>query len=300
MHRYAWDGGPVKIAETLSEGDEIAGFRVIELPGHAPGQIGLFRESDRLALVSDCFYTVDMWGRSCAPHVPAATYNFDTEQARASIRKLAAMEPSAAWPGHAKPVTGDVSASSKWRRRPSERAWPRQRVRARRGELKAPGSDYTDADGNVLTLRGSLTPGARREYAQILAGNPLSQEDAWQRAVELLFERLAQRWVIAGLPIERQRELLGASAGQPRRARVGPPGPARALRRAFPRYPGTLTRGYSLALTAGAFAVWRVPVRIASLPPAATGRARSALIAGSTRNASIPPQFLARGAGRSR
>jgi len=108
MHRYAWDGGPVKIAETLSEGDEIAGFRVIELPGHAPGQIGLFRESDRLALVSDCFYTVDMWGRSCAPHVPEATYNFDTEQARASIRKLAAMEPSAAWPGHAKPVTGDV------------------------------------------------------------------------------------------------------------------------------------------------------------------------------------------------
>jgi hypothetical protein len=78
----------------------------------------------------------------------------------------------------------------------------------RREKLKAPGSDYTDAEGNVLTLRGSLTPGARREYAQILAGNPLSREDAWQRAVELLFERLAERWVIAGLPIERQRELL--------------------------------------------------------------------------------------------
>ena len=78
----------------------------------------------------------------------------------------------------------------------------------RREKLKAPGSDYTDADGNVLTLRGSLTPGARREYAEILAGNTLSQEDAWQRAVELLFERLAERWVIAGLPIEPQRELL--------------------------------------------------------------------------------------------
>ena len=78
----------------------------------------------------------------------------------------------------------------------------------RREKLKAPGSDYTDADGNVLTLRGSLTPGARREYAEILAGNTLSQEDAWQRAVELLFVRLAERWVIDGLPIERQRELL--------------------------------------------------------------------------------------------
>jgi hypothetical protein len=74
--------------------------------------------------------------------------------------------------------------------------------------LRAPSSDYADAHGNVLTLRGSLTPGARRDYAQTLAGNPLSQEDAWQRAVELLFERLAVRWTIAGAPIERQRELL--------------------------------------------------------------------------------------------
>jgi hypothetical protein len=35
-------------------------------------------------------------------------YNFDTAQARESIRKLAAMEPAAAWPGHGKPLTGDV------------------------------------------------------------------------------------------------------------------------------------------------------------------------------------------------
>ena len=50
----AWDGGPVKIADTVSEGDDVAGFQVIDLPGHAPGLIGLWRESDRLALVSDC------------------------------------------------------------------------------------------------------------------------------------------------------------------------------------------------------------------------------------------------------
>jgi glyoxylase-like metal-dependent hydrolase (beta-lactamase superfamily II)/ketosteroid isomerase-like protein len=108
MHRLAWDDGPVKISGTLSEGDEVAGFKVIELPGHAPGQIGLWRESDRLALVSDCFYTLEMWGRSCPPHVPEQTYNYDTGQAKASIRKLAEMEPAAAWPGHADPATGDV------------------------------------------------------------------------------------------------------------------------------------------------------------------------------------------------
>jgi glyoxylase-like metal-dependent hydrolase (beta-lactamase superfamily II)/ketosteroid isomerase-like protein len=108
LHRFAWDGGPVQIAGTVEEGDEIAGFKVVHLPGHAPGLIGLWRESDRLALSTDCFYTLDRWGRDCQPAVPMAIYNFDTEQARASIRKLAALEPAAAWPGHAHPVTGDV------------------------------------------------------------------------------------------------------------------------------------------------------------------------------------------------
>jgi hypothetical protein len=92
----------------------------------------------------------------------------------------------------------------------------------RRDRLKAPSSDYTDPEGNVLTLRGSLTPGARREYARTLASNPLSREDAWQRAVELLFERLAVRWEIAGAPIDRQRELLARfrAASQGERAWV--------------------------------------------------------------------------------
>jgi glyoxylase-like metal-dependent hydrolase (beta-lactamase superfamily II)/predicted ester cyclase len=108
LHRFAWDGGPVPIAGTLKEGDEVAGFQVVHIPGHAPGQIALWRESDRLALVSDCFYTLDMWGRDSAPHVPDPAYNYDTGQAVESMRKIARLEPLAAWPGHAGPVTGDV------------------------------------------------------------------------------------------------------------------------------------------------------------------------------------------------
>jgi steroid delta-isomerase-like uncharacterized protein len=111
LHRYAWDGGPVKIAGTVSEGDAVAqGFEVVELPGHAPGQIGLWRAADRLALTTDAFYTLDIWGRDSEPHLPFEAYNYDTEQARASLRKLAALDPAAAWPGHAKPVTEDVGA----------------------------------------------------------------------------------------------------------------------------------------------------------------------------------------------
>jgi glyoxylase-like metal-dependent hydrolase (beta-lactamase superfamily II)/predicted ester cyclase len=104
-----WDGGAVSVADTVQEGDSIAGFTVIELPGHAPGQIGLYRESDRVALSSDCFYTLDVQtGLMGAPRVPLDAFNFDTELARASIRKLAALEPHIAWAGHTKPVTGDV------------------------------------------------------------------------------------------------------------------------------------------------------------------------------------------------
>ena len=79
-------------------------------------------------------------------------------------------------------------------------------------KLKAPSSAYTNANGDTLTLRGALTAAARREYAEALAGMggraSDTQEDAWQRAVELLFERLAVSWTIAGSPITRQHELL--------------------------------------------------------------------------------------------
>jgi glyoxylase-like metal-dependent hydrolase (beta-lactamase superfamily II) len=106
-----WDGGAVPIAGTLEEGDDVAGFRVIHLPGHAPGLIALFRESDRVALCSDCIYTLDIQtgvkGRARVPH-PA--FNLDTEQARASIGKLAELDPAVVWPGHAGPVRGDIAA----------------------------------------------------------------------------------------------------------------------------------------------------------------------------------------------
>ena len=65
---------------------------------------------------------------------------------------------------------------------------------ARRERLRAPNSEYRDADGNAIVLRGSLSPATRASYARIASGEDLapgaSREDAWQRAVEFLFERL--------------------------------------------------------------------------------------------------------------
>lgn len=106
LHRFVWDGGPVPISDTVDTGDDVAGFRVIALPGHAPGLIGLWRERDRLALVSDCFYMTDMWGHDQPASPPLAAYNVDTTQARAAIRTLADLEPRVVWPGHRGPLEG--------------------------------------------------------------------------------------------------------------------------------------------------------------------------------------------------
>ena len=88
----------------------------------------------------------------------------------------------------------------------------------RRERLRAPSSEYRDADGNAIVLRGVLTPATRASYARVRSGEDLapgaSREDAWHRAVEFLFERLAVSWTIAGTaPLTRQRELLARLRG---------------------------------------------------------------------------------------
>jgi hypothetical protein len=69
--------------------------------------------------------------------------------------------------------------------------------------------DYADAEGNVLTLRQELSRGTIRKLGEGPASAAASIDDAWQRREEALFERLAVRWVIAGLAIDEQKMLLG-------------------------------------------------------------------------------------------
>ena len=113
-------------------------------------------------------------------------------------------------------------------------------------------TEYRDEHGNVLALRGALTPATRPQYAEVAGGNILSREDAWQRSVEFLFERLAVRWEIAGTePITKQKELLArfrfASAGG---APVDPRDAAQAPRRAVPGDGGTVNvDGFARLLT---------------------------------------------------
>jgi glyoxylase-like metal-dependent hydrolase (beta-lactamase superfamily II) len=106
-----WDGGAVKVNGTVAEGDEVAGFKVLHFPGHAPGLIGLWRESDRVALVSDVVYLVDSArlkplppGEASVPH-PAFAWNH--QEAKRSVRRLAELEPLVVGTGHDEPLRGE-------------------------------------------------------------------------------------------------------------------------------------------------------------------------------------------------
>jgi hypothetical protein len=84
-----------------------------------------------------------------------------------------------------------------------------RRNRKRSKGAPAATTDYADADGNVLTVRGSLSPGTLRKLAEQVGSAASTADDQWQRQGEMLFERLVVSWTIAGLPLTGQKELLG-------------------------------------------------------------------------------------------
>lgn len=80
---------------------------------------------------------------------------------------------------------------------------------ARRRREPVETSDYTDPEGNVLTLRRSLSSRTIRKLNKPHRKDAASAEDVWARRNEMLFEYLAVSWEIAGLPLDDQRMLLG-------------------------------------------------------------------------------------------
>ena len=85
----------------------------------------------------------------------------------------------------------------------------RSRRRAQGPGAPASTTDYRDPQGNMLTLRDELSGGTLRQLEQLDSKPAASADDRWQRRAELLFDRLAVRWEIAGLPLDKQKELLG-------------------------------------------------------------------------------------------
>jgi hydroxyacylglutathione hydrolase len=98
------------VARHLVEGDAVAGFEVIAFPGHTPGQIGLWRESDRTMICADTMRSINMvTGLPQLGEMPEI-FTSDRAEARRSIRKLAALEANTVCFGHGRPLTADAGA----------------------------------------------------------------------------------------------------------------------------------------------------------------------------------------------
>jgi glyoxylase-like metal-dependent hydrolase (beta-lactamase superfamily II) len=89
---------PCPVDEPLGEGDELAGLQVLHVPGHTPGHLAFWAPEHRLLLTGDAIAT---WPRFEAGW-PA--FNLNPEQQRASIRRMAALEPMAVAVGHGDPI----------------------------------------------------------------------------------------------------------------------------------------------------------------------------------------------------
>jgi hydroxyacylglutathione hydrolase len=100
LHERYWSGPPHPVSRALIEGDEVAGFRVLETPGHTPGHLAFWRESDRVLILGDVLNNMNLITGRPGLHEPPAMFTADPERNRASARRLAELRPDVACFGH--------------------------------------------------------------------------------------------------------------------------------------------------------------------------------------------------------
>lgn len=97
----AGPGHPVD--RRLREGDEVAGFRVLDTPGHSAGHVSFWRESDRVLVLGDVLNAMDVITGIPGLREPKRYLTPDPVTNRASARRLGELEPSLVLFGHGPP-----------------------------------------------------------------------------------------------------------------------------------------------------------------------------------------------------
>jgi glyoxylase-like metal-dependent hydrolase (beta-lactamase superfamily II) len=101
-------GPPHPVARRLSEGDEVGGFVVVETPGHTPGHISFWRETDGVLIAGDVLKSWDFVTGETGLSEPRDEFTLDPTSNRHSILKLAQLEPRLICVGHGAPVAGST------------------------------------------------------------------------------------------------------------------------------------------------------------------------------------------------
>jgi glyoxylase-like metal-dependent hydrolase (beta-lactamase superfamily II) len=101
----------VSIARDLREGDELAaGFTVLDTPGHSPGHVSFWRESDRVLLCADVFFNMHLITTVPGLRQPPGPFTVDPAENRRSERRVAELEPAVAGFGHGPVIEQDTAA----------------------------------------------------------------------------------------------------------------------------------------------------------------------------------------------
>jgi len=110
--------GPVDLGQRLQLFDngeitELPGWRIIHTPGHTPGHVSFFRESDKCLIAGDAFCTTKPESffdaaltQPAELHGPPAYFTSDWGAARMSVARLAELNPLIVAPGHGQPLRG--------------------------------------------------------------------------------------------------------------------------------------------------------------------------------------------------
>lgn len=101
-----WTGDAHPVDRGLVEGDEVAGFTVLDVPGHSPGHIAFWRESDRVLIAGDVLTNIDFITLQEGLSTPPDMFTINQKQNLESARKLAALNPRLVCLGHGKPLDG--------------------------------------------------------------------------------------------------------------------------------------------------------------------------------------------------
>jgi glyoxylase-like metal-dependent hydrolase (beta-lactamase superfamily II) len=91
----------------------MAGWQWIHTPGHTPGHVSLWRERDRTIVAGDAFITTNQESAYAVAiqkteiHGPPKYFTPDWTSARASVERLAALEPELSVTGHGRALAGE-------------------------------------------------------------------------------------------------------------------------------------------------------------------------------------------------
>ncbi len=99
-----WTGPPHPVARALKEGDEVAGFQVLDVPGHSAGHVAYWREGDRVLILGDVLNNMNVMTGVPGLHEPPAIFTPDPVRNRAAARRLAALKPALTCFGHGAPL----------------------------------------------------------------------------------------------------------------------------------------------------------------------------------------------------